>query len=392
MSKANNEKQGLTKREFLKCGVLGVCGVMAQMSGVELLAKDSNKKNFTDINLSDGLWKWYKEAVSYIKTPRGLKCLLCPNFCIVKPGEQTVCRTRIHYKDKLYTIAYGNPCTVNIDPIEKKPLFHFFPESRAFSVAVAGCNLACLNCQNWTISQASAFDTKNYDLMPQQLIKKASESKCKSIAYTYSEPLAWYEYTFDSAKLAKAKGIKNVLVTCGYITEEPLRKLAKYIDAANVDLKGFSEELYMKLNGGTLEPILKTLQVLKEENVWLEITNLIVPSWTDDLGMIRDMCKWLYNNGMHESPLHFSRFQPLYKLKHLPATPVSVLEKARKIALDEGIKYVYIGNVPGHTAQNTYCPNCNKIILERRGYSILSNNIKNSQCNFCKEKISGVWN
>jgi len=227
--------------------------------------------------------------------------------------------------------------------------------------------------------------------MPDQLVKEAIKSTCKSIAYTYSEPLAWYEYTFESAKLAKAQDLKNVLVTGGYITEEPLRELAKYIDAANVDLKAFSEQTYMKLTGGTLEPVLKTLQVLKEENVWLEITNLVVPSWTDNFAMIKEMCQWLYKNDLSEYPLHFSRFHPLYKLAHLPMTPVSTLENARKIAIDEGIKYVYIGNVPGHTAQNTYCPGCSKIILERRGYTILGNHITDGKCDFCKEKISGIW-
>ena len=317
--------------------------------------------------------------------------MLCPSECDIKPDDVGICRTRINYGNKLYSIAYGNPCAVHIDPIEKKPLYHFYPKSRALSIATAGCNLACLNCQNWTISQFSPKDTKNYDLMPDKTVEMCISEGCKSIAYTYSEPIAFYEYTYDTAKLAHEKGIKNVIVSAGYINEKPLRNWCKYIDAANIDLKSFDNDIYMELIGGTLQPVLNTLKILKEEGVWLEITNLIVPGWTDNLDMIKKMCDWLYDNELYEYPLHFSRFHPTYKLSQLPSTPASTLERARKIALESGIKYVYIGNVPGHSAENTYCPECKKLLIERKGFRIISNNIINSTCKFCGEKISGVW-
>ncbi|KPK85876.1 MAG: radical SAM protein [Bacteroides sp. SM23_62_1] len=377
----------ITKREFLKRSLLGVGG-LCSAGCMKLFAADSGKIKPGN----DELWKWSKEALFYEVTPRGVKCMICPNECTLKSDEVSDCRNRINKNDKLYTIAYGNPCSVHVDPVEKKPLYHFLPASRAFSVATAGCNLACLNCQNWTISQTSPTETRNYDLMPASLVSSCIQTDCQSIAYTYSEPITFFEYTYDSAKIAASKGIKNILVTAGYINEEPLRYFLKYIDAANVDLKSFSDSIYLKLNAGKLQPILNTLKIMKEEGVWLEITNLIVPGWTDDFNMIREMCEWLYDNELYNYPLHFSRFHPMYKLTQLPSTPVSTLEKARKIALDCGIKFVYIGNVPGTKTSNTYCPNCQKLLIERLGYQITQNHIINNSCRFCNEPIPGVWN
>ena len=328
----------------------------------------------------------------YEETPRGVKCMICPNECTLKLDEVSDCHNRVNRDGKLFTMAYGNPCAIHIDPIEKKPLYHFLPGSRAFSIATAGCNLACLNCQNWTISQVSPEDTRNYDLMPERVVTETIDNNCQSIAYTYSEPITFYEYTLHSAKIAREKGIKNVLVSAGYINEEPLRNLAQYIDAANIDLKSFKESIYLKLNAGKLQPVLNTLKILREENVWLEITNLVIPSWTDDFEMIKEMCDWLAANDLQDAPLHFSRFHPMYKLTQLPPTPVATLEKAREIALGSGIRYVYIGNVPGTQACDTICPKCHKTVVERRGYVILSNHIKDGRCTYCDEPISGIWN
>lgn len=377
----------INKREFLKRSLLGFGG-LCSAGYIKLFASGSQRL----IPASDDLGKWSKEALFYEVTPRGTKCMICPNECTLKLDELSDCRNRINKNDKLYTIAYGNPCAVHVDPIEKKPLYHFLPTSKAFSIATAGCNLACLNCQNWTISQSSPTETKNYDLMPADLVENCIKTDCESIAYTYSEPITFFEYTYDSAKIAASKGIRNILVTAGYINEEPLRYFLKYIDAANVDLKSFSDSIYLKLNAGKLQPILNTLKIMKEEGVWLEITNLIVPGWTDDFNMIREMCEWLHANGLSDYPLHFSRFHPMYKLTQLPSTPISTLEKARNIALESGIKFVYVGNVPGTNASNTYCPNCKKLLIERLGYQITRNHIKNGKCEFCNENIPGVWN
>ena len=368
----------MNKREFIKTlslGTLGFAGTYTKLSGLEHLL----------------LPKPVREAMHYINTARGIRCQICPNECDIKPGETGDCRTRIIKNGKLYTSAYGNPCAIHVDPIEKKPLNHFYPQSKAFSIATAGCNLACLNCQNWTISQKAPDETQNYHLPPEDVIKQAEKHQCKSIAYTYSEPIVYYEYTYDTAKLAREQGIKNVFVSAGYINEKPLKEISKYLDAANIDLKSFSEDIYARLNAGKLAPVLRTLKILKDEGVWLEITNLIIPTWTDDFEMIEKMCKWLKTNGFEDTPLHFSRFRPMYKLTQLPATPVSVLTKAREIAINTGLHYVYIGNVPGSKAQNTYCPSCGNLLIERRGYVILQNNIENGKCNKCKTHIAGVW-
>ena len=371
--------QDMNKREFLKQG-LAATGAMA----CSLLMGFAG-------NTSEKLWKWSKEGLYWSPTPRGTKCLICPNECIIKEGETGLCHNRINFQDKLYSMAYGNPCAMNIDPIEKKPLNHFLPGSKAFSIGTAGCNLACMNCQNWTISQVSPKETRNYDLMPDKLIEETIDAKCQSIAYTYSEPISFYEYTLDSAKLARQAGVKNVLVTAGFINDEPLRNWCKYIDAARVDLKSFSNEIYLKLSAGALQPVLNTLKTFAEQGVWLEIINLVVPSWTDNLDMIKRMCNWLVENGLSNAPLHFDRFHPDYKLTQLSATPIGVLTQAREIALAAGIKYVYIGNVPGLDAQNTFCPKCHEVVIERKGFTIIQNNMVKGACKKCGEKIPGVW-
>jgi len=321
-----------------------------------------------------------------------VQCLLCPRKCVLGVGQRGVCTVRINKEGKLYTLGYGNPVAIHIDPIEKKPFFHVAPGEPVFSLAVAGCNMRCIFCQNWQISQSRPDETENYHLSPEEIVEKTIENNCKFIAYTYTEPTVFYEYMLDIAKLAREKGIKNTMHSCGYINAQPLKELLKYMDAVNVDLKGFSEEFYAKIGLlAQLKPVLETLKIIKEEGVWLEITNLIIPNFNDDPKKIKEMCIWIKENLGDEVPLHFSRFVPNFKLQNLPPTPVEKLEEAYKIAKDVGLKYVYIGNVPGHRGENTYCPNCGKIVVKRIGYEILENNIKDGKCNFCGYKIAGRW-
>ena len=388
--KSQTEMTSLSKRQFMRYCLFGMGGCVLGLHRLDAIAGIlGGTPSF--VTPTGELWKWSKEALFYAKTPHGVRCFKCPHGCELSAGQMGKCRNRVNHEGKLYSIAYGNPCAVHIDPIEKKPLFHFLPATRAFSIAAAGCNLRCLNCQNWQISQVSPEETDNLDMMPSSVVELCANNRCESIAYTYAEPNTFYEYAFDTARLAREKKIRNVWKSSGYINEEPLRKICKYIDAANIDLKGFDDDVYQKLNGVRLAPVLRTLQVFKQEQVWLEITNLVVPSWTDNLDSIKKMCEWFCSNGLQDSPLHFSRFTPLYKLTQLPLTPVSTLEKAREIALTAGMRYVYIGNVPGHDAENTYCHRCKKLIIERRGFSIISNHIADGKCRFCGEKIPGVW-
>lgn len=332
-----------------------------------------------------------KEAMFQEETARGIMCRICPNECVLKEGELSKCNNRKVFKSKLYTLAYGNPCSANVDPIEKKPLFHFLPGTRAFSIATAGCNLVCLNCQNWTISQISPEKSRNFDLMPEKVVAECASKGCESIAYTYSEPTTFYEYVYETATLARKSGIRNVIKSNGYIYPEPLKKLCSVIDAANIDLKAFNESTYLKLSGGKLQPVLDSLKVYRDMGVWLEITNLVVPTWTDSPEEIRKMCRWLSDNGFKDTPLHFSRFYPTYKLEQLPPTPVDILNNASQIAKEEGMNYVYTGNAPGNEISDTKCPSCKSTLVGRQGYRITANNVKDGKCSKCGNTIKGVW-
>ena len=372
----------ISKREFLRRCAFCTGG----------LALGAYTTDWFSVPPNNDLGKFSKEALFYTKTSEGLQCEKCPQGCLLlNDGDVGFCRNRVVSNGKIYSIAYGNPCAVHIDPVEKKPFFHFLPATHAFSIAAAGCNFRCLNCQNWQISQVSPKESDNTDLMPEEVVRACVNAGSESIAYTYSEPTTFYEYAYDTAKLARSRKIRNLWKSNGYINEKPLRQLCKVIDAANIDLKIFDEETYKKISSGKLAPVLRTLKVLRDEGVWLEITNLIIPTWTDNFDIIKRMCEWLCANGLSDAPLHFSRFTPLYKLNQLPSTPTATLEKAYDIASESGIQYIYLGNVAGHWSENTRCYKCKKIIVERSAYTILFNHIVKGKCNFCGEKIPGVW-
>jgi pyruvate formate lyase activating enzyme len=318
-------------------------------------------------------------------------CELCPKRCRIEEGRSGDCRARIVVDGEPRAVTYGRPCTVHIDPIEKKPLFHFLPGTRIFSVATAGCNLHCKNCQNWTISQAAPQDVRNLRLPPDRLTAAASAQGCRSIAYTYTEPVIYYEYVLDSSILARERGLRNVTVTAGFINEEPLKRLCGVIDASNTDLKAFSDNFYREVCDARLKPVLDGLALMKQEGVWVEVTNLVIPTFNDDPDMIRRMCGWILAHLGADTPLHFSRFHPMYKLRNLPPTPVDFLMKARREAMEIGLHYVYVGNVLGTDAENTYCPRDGTLLIRRMGYSILENVLKDGRCPKCNEKIAGVW-
>ncbi len=333
-----------------------------------------------------------KEALYYHKLDnKQVQCVLCPRRCVIPQGKRGFCGVRENQGGVLVSLVYAKPCSLHIDPIEKKPLFHVLPGAKAFSLATVGCNLKCKFCQNWQISQASPEDVVVEDVTPAAVIEQVKASGAPVIAYTYTEPTIYYEYMLDIAKLARASGIKNVMHSAGFINEEPLRQLAPYLDAANIDLKGFSDKFYSEMTLGHLDDVLRTLKILKSMGVWVEVTNLVIPGLNDDPQEIRRMCLWIKENLGPETPLHFSRFWPLHKLIHLSPTPVETLEAARKTALEAGLKYVYIGNVSGNEAENTYCPKCGKMVIGRSGYVITAFHVVNGRCAFCGEKIDGIW-
>ena len=274
-----------------------------------------------------------------------VECTLCPHHCRIAEGKTGVCRSRRNQGGVLVSEVYGKPCALAIDPIEKKPLYHFHPGTTCLSLACTGCNFRCLNCQNHDISQVSPSDVSHYELSPEDIVALCQKHHCPGIAYTYTEPLTYLEYVIDCARLAHEAGLWNILVTAGYVCQEPLTDLLPYLDAANVDLKSFSDYIYNKVSGGHLQPVLDTILAMKQAGVWVEITNLVIPNVNDDMDMIRQMCRWLADSDLAEAPLHFSRFFPRYKMQDTPPTPIATLKAAKSIAEEEGIVHVYLGNV-----------------------------------------------
>jgi len=310
---------------------------------------------------------------------------------MISEGHRGDCRVRENRGGKLYTMVFGNPCAVHNDPIEKKPFYHFLPGTMALSLATAGCNLHCLYCQNWSISQVPPEKTDYYELPPEAIVELAQRAGSTSIAFTYTEPTIFYEYMTAIAKLARPLGIRCVVISAGYMNPEPVRQLCRIVDAIKIDFKGYSDEFYRKVCFATLQPVLDTMKIIHDSGVHLEIVNLVIPTLNDSEEMLRGLCRWIVDNLGPDVPTHFSRFYPMYKLKHLPPTPVSTLEMAREIAVEEGIKFAYVGNVPGHRWDNTYCPRCGKLLIKRLGFSVLENNIVDGKCKYCSEPIPGVW-
>ena len=287
-----------------------------------------------------------KECRYYQRLDGGtIECQLCPHHCHIANGKTGRCRSRRNHDGVLVSEVYAKPCSLAIDPVEKKPLYHFHPGTTCLSLACTGCNFRCMNCQNHEISQVSPDEVDHYDLTPEQIVSLCQQHHCPGIAYTYTEPLTYLEYVLDTARLAHEKGLWNILVTAGYVCQEPLADLLPYLDAANIDLKSFSDDIYQHLSGGHLQPVLDTILAMKKAGVWVEITNLVIPGINDDMAMIRQMCQWLVANDLADAPLHFSRFFPRYKMQDILPTPVETLKAAQQIALETGIQHVYLGNV-----------------------------------------------
>lgn len=415
----------VSRRRLLRYA-LGTAGCVAGAGGLAYyVARRAGEAAASEVFRGDApqgrLWDdwkqrgWARPARHWVALGENIQCGLCPNRCILEPEDRGRCRNRVHKEGRLWTVAYADPCALHIDPIEKKPLFHFLPGASIFSLATAGCGFRCLNCQNWDISQRKPEETKDPrgeavrlnpsrfgrlslgDLdrlmaLPEDIVELCAFYDCPAVAYTYSEPTVWFEYMVDCCRAARRAKLRNVWVTCGYIEPEPLEELCGAIDAANVDLKSFDEEVYRRLNSGKLRPILGTLLVLKQRGVWFEVTNLVVPRYTDQPEMIRRMCEWLVEHLGPDYPLHFSRFHPANRLTHLPPTPAEVLEEARAIARAAGLHYVYIGNCRELSdAETTFCPGCRKPVVERIGYVIGAMHLNGDRCAHCGAQIAGCW-
>lgn len=320
-----------------------------------------------------------------------VKCVLCAQECVIPVGERGVCRTRINIGGRLRSLSYGHPITTHVDPIEKKPFYHFMPGSAAFSMATAGCPLSCQFCQNWEISQSSPEDFSGPFIPAERLVRQAADGSVPIIAFTYNEPSVFAEYLIDIAQSSRKRGIKNVLVSCGIMNPKPLAEFCDVLDAIKIDLKGFSEAFYSKVCGASLAPVLRSIKTVAQRGVHLELVNLVVPTLNDSESALRGLVTWVAGELGPDVPVHFTRFHPDYKLRNLPPTPVATLERARALALEAGIHYPYVGNVPGHPGNQTYCPNCGKVVISRRGFFVVHNDVVDGKCRFCGQAIAGVF-
>ncbi|MBN1543850.1 AmmeMemoRadiSam system radical SAM enzyme [Candidatus Woesearchaeota archaeon] len=334
-----------------------------------------------------------KEAMFYEKLDRmKVQCHLCPNECIILHGKRGSCRVRENRAGVLYSLVYGLPCTASVDPVEKKPLFHFLPGTLSYSIATPGCNLHCRWCQNWQISQRGPDEVPCFEMSPEKVVNNALKAGCKSISYTYVEPSIFYEYVLDTAKLARKAGLKNIMVTNGYLNQKPVKELYRYIDACNVDLKGFTEEFYRDYCSGHLKPVLEMIKTVNKMGVWVELTTLIVPGLNDSPELMKEQCDWIRSNVGDRVPLHLSRFFPYYKLAHLPPTPPETLEKAYGLAKDVGLKYVYVGNIQMAGTEDTSCPKCGRKLIERSAFfTVSADRVKDGKCFYCGAKVDGVF-
>ena len=320
-----------------------------------------------------------------------VKCRLCAQECTVETGARGRCRARMNVNGELRSLVYGRPVATQVDPIEKKPFYHFLPGSEAYSLATAGCPLRCKFCQNWQLSQASPEDFDVPYTPPDALIRSALSSRSAVVAFTYNEPTVFTEYLTDIAREGRKKGLRHVMISCGFMNPEPLAEMCEVLEAIKIDLKGFDEDFYRKVSTAELKPVLRSIRQVARSGRHLEIVNLVVPTLNDSEAMMRALVDWVSSELGPDIPLHFTKFHPDYQLLNLPPTPVSTLERAWEIARSRGLHYVYVGNVPGHPGNNTYCPGCGRIVIGRRAFFVTEMNIQAGACGHCHTKIAGVW-
>ncbi|MBN2346331.1 MAG: AmmeMemoRadiSam system radical SAM enzyme [Candidatus Aminicenantes bacterium] len=332
-----------------------------------------------------------REAAYYEKLPdQKVVCRLCPHQCQVADLERGTCGVRENRGGTYYTLVYGQPCAVHVDPVEKKPLFHYYPGSQAYSLATAGCNFTCRFCQNWEISQRRPEQVRWIDMPPADVVRRARAGGCRLVAHTYGEPVIFFEYMRDCAALGREQGVPNVMISNGFIEKAPMRELCRHLGAVKIDLKAFTETFYAEQCGGRLKPVLDTLLTVRAEGTWLEVVVLLIPGLNDGREEIERMCRWLVRELGRDVPLHFSRFVPTFMMKNIPPTPPATLHGARRIAMDAGVRFCYVGNLLSD-AEHTFCPACGKVLLRRLMYSVENAGLKDGRCRFCGEEIPGVF-
>jgi pyruvate formate lyase activating enzyme len=393
MSDTHEKKRKLSRREFIKAALVGT-GSVYLSTNLGCTPKPEEDMPITASAGQETMKGYYEPKPSpwFVEVDgQKIRCTLCPKACELANGERSPCRVRENKDGVGYTLTHGNPTLVQEDPIERAPFYHVHPGSRVLSISTVGCNLACQFCEVWDMALVGPEDVHAYRMPPDDVIAHAQAASVQAMGYAFGEPVAFYEYMLDSSRLAKERGLLNLVHSAGYIQPEPLKALCPYIDAANIDLKGFDPTFYRELVSGELDPVLRTLKILKDEGVHVEITHLLIPTLNDDMASVREMCTWIVDNLGPDIPLHFSRFYPLYKLSNLPRTPVSTLDNARQTALETGLNYVYIAKVTGHDGENTYCPNCGEKIISRLGFVIDAVDLVDGNCKYCSTPIPGRW-
>lgn len=378
-----------SRRQLLRWGVAGGAASMLLRCPLALAEDVTGTKELEGLRLK-GVVR--HDAMFWDKAEGGnVICRLCPRECNVAGEERGYCGVRENLDGQYQTLVYSALCSANVDPIEKKPLFHYCPGTTAFSIATAGCNFECRFCQNWQISQFRPEQVESANVPPEKLVAAVKSRSSPTIAYTYSEPVISYEYVHDSAALAREQGIGSVIISNGYIQEKPLRQLCRHLTGVKIDFKAFSDKFYKDVCAGELKPVLATLETLKDIGIWFELVVLIIPTLNDSADENRRMSEWIVKHLGPDVPVHFTRFQPTYRMTNLPPTPVATLERCRRIAMEAGVHYVYAGNVPMHPGENTYCHGCKAELIRRVGFQIAENRLKNGKCHKCGIVIPGVW-
>lgn len=399
------ERTDSSRRRFLKLGLAAGAGAAAIGGGalgyLTTRGRDTGDAARPDVGsppddavppefaeAGDGTRQspWFREAVDGT-----LECTLCPHRCRIEPGQRGICRVRMNRDGVGHTLVYGTPALVQIDPVERKPYFHVTPGRRALSISTAGCPLKCSFCEVWDMALVDPEEVQTYDLPPQRIVEHARANEVHAISYAFGEPVAYYEYVHDTAKLAKEAGMMNLVHTSGYIAEEPLAALVDKLDAVNLDVKSIDPEFYRRRCGGELRVVQDTARRLKRSGVHIEVTNLVIPTLNDDESSIRGLAQWIIDELGPDTPLHLARFYPLYQLRNLPPTPVSTLENARAVARDAGVRFVYIARVDGHEAEDTYCPSCGEVVIDRLGFVVEEMRLEDGRCPRCGTSIPGRW-
>jgi pyruvate formate lyase activating enzyme len=411
-------KRGWSRRQFLgataSCGVVLASGAThaAQQWLAALAASTEDADTFAELLEAAPVARYWVSTTSaktrsdclachasaelpsemkHAHESRTVRCLLCAQLCEIPEGGRGRCNTRINVDGQLRSLVYGRPISVHVDPIEKKPLYHFLPGRSAFSLATAGCALSCKFCQNWEISQARPEDFVPRFVGPEEVVAASRRRRAPVIAFTYNEPTVFTEYLTDIARAGRKQGLRSVLISCGFMNEAPLAEMCEVLDAIKIDLKGYSDDFYRKVCSARLQPVLRSIRQVAKAGVHLELVNLVVPTLNDSTSLLTELAKWVVGEIGPDVPIHFTRFHPDYQLTHLPPTPVRTLERAREIAMEQGVHYAFIGNVPGHPGNHTYCASCGKVVIERRGFFVSGQHIEDGRCKFCKTEIPGVW-